>query len=60
MKRESDELNLSQKNHISETILDNYDKFDYVIDNSGTLEDLENKAKEILEKIGEDDEKIQG
>jgi hypothetical protein len=35
-------------NHISETALDNYDGWDYVIENTGTLEDLYNKVKEIV------------
>ena len=35
--------------HFSETALDNHN-FDYVIDNSGSLADLENKVKEILIK----------
>jgi len=36
-------------NHISETALDNYDKFDYIIDNNGTLEDLFNTVKAIVQ-----------
>lgn len=34
--------------HISETALDGYDNYDYKIKNNSTLEDLENKAKEII------------
>jgi hypothetical protein len=30
------------KMHESEIALDNYDKFDYIIDNTGTLDDLKN------------------
>ena len=37
--------------HSSETALDN-SEFDYVIDNTGTVEDLERKIDEILIKIG--------
>ena len=33
--------------HISETALDDYDGFDYVITNDGTLEDLKNKIREL-------------
>lgn len=58
MKRESDELNDAQKKHVSETILDNYDGFDYVIDNNGTLDELEEKAKGILTEIGDLDERV--
>lgn len=38
-------------NHSSETALDN-SEFDYVIDNTGTVDDLERKINEILIKIG--------
>ena len=39
--------------HLSETGLDNYDKFDYVIDNDGTVQDLIDKVKSlnIVERI---------
>ena len=53
MIRESDELTEEQKKNVTETSLDNYDKFDYVIINDQTLEVLEEKAKEILNEIGE-------
>lgn len=35
-------------NHISETALDNYNDFDYVIDNNGTIDDLIEKVRGIL------------
>ena len=47
--RESDELNESQKTHITETALDNYEGFDYVIDNNGTLNQLQEKALKLIE-----------
>lgn len=53
MIRPSDELDSNQKTHVTELALDNYDGFDYVIDNDKTLEDLEEKAKDILKKIGD-------
>lgn len=34
-------------NHISETALDNYDKFDYIVNNDGTLEDLFKRISNI-------------
>jgi hypothetical protein len=37
-------------NHPSETSLDNYDKFDYTIENNGTLEELLEEVKSILQK----------
>lgn len=53
VQRESNELTENQKKEISETALDNYTDYDYFIDNNGTLEDLETKAKDLIEKIGE-------
>ena len=38
------------KEHESETALDNYNDWDYVIDNNGTIEDLIEKVKQILIK----------
>lgn len=37
-------------NHISETALDDYDGWDYIIDNNGTLEDLRNKVEELYDR----------
>lgn len=37
--------------HESETALDNYAEFDYVIDNNGTIDELIQKIKEILIKL---------
>lgn len=37
--------------HESEKALDNYNEFDYVIDNNGTLEDLKEGAKELISRI---------
>lgn len=42
-----------QLNHSSECALDNY-KFDYYIENDGTLEDLELKVKNLLDNISND------
>lgn len=36
-----------EDNHSSETALDNYTDWDYIIDNNGTIEDLVNKVKEL-------------
>ena len=38
-------LTKEEQNHITETELDNYNKFDYIIENN---EELDNKLKEIL------------
>ena len=54
--RDSEELNEKQKSNITETALDEYTDYDYFIDNNGTLEELEEKAKDLLKKIGEGNE----
>ena len=43
-------LSLAQQSHLSETALDNYDNYDYVIMNDGTIQDLEEKVFEILRR----------
>ena len=53
MIRNSDELNETQKSHITETGLDSFNSFDYVIENEGTLEELQQKAIDILKEIGD-------
>ena len=50
--RDSEELNQSQKSNITETALDNYTDYDYVIDNNGTLEELEQRAIDIMNEVG--------
>ena len=47
------QLSTEQKNHITETHLDNYCSFDYVIENNDDFIDLKNKVKEVLEDINE-------
>ena len=41
-------MTVEENLHISETALDNYDNYDYKVKNNSTLEDLEEKAKEII------------
>jgi len=43
---------VSTSTHASETSLNNYTDWDYVIVNDGTLEDLEKKVKEMLIQFG--------
>lgn len=45
-------LTIEQKNHITETNLDNYDNFDYIIENNGDCDKL---IKEVENVIGVDD-----
>lgn len=52
MVRDSDELTKKQQGHITETALDGYNGFDYIINNDKSLEHLKEKAIEILEEIG--------
>lgn len=42
---------LSNKNHITETALSNYDNYDYIINNDGKLEKLYDKIINILKGI---------
>ncbi len=46
--KEENNLTTSQKNHITETSLDNYKYFDYVIENNGSKEDLKKQVESIL------------
>ena len=46
----NDNLTYEQKHHISETQLDNF-PFDWIVENSGTLTDLEDSLNIILEHI---------
>lgn len=43
--------------HESETQLDSYEHFDYMISNNDTIEKLETKVSDILERIKENNEK---
>lgn len=44
-------LSIDQKTHITETALDNYSNFDYVIENNGTVNELESKVYKILKGV---------
>ena len=44
-------LTSSEKNHITETGLDNYNNFDYVIDNNDNYKYLENSVNVVLEEL---------
>lgn len=52
IKRPNFESNLTGKEqkHITETALDNYNKYDFIINNDGTLEDLKRKVYEHLKE----------
>jgi hypothetical protein len=45
------EIEQLKRNHISETDLDDYEGFDFIIDNNGTIEDLREKVKDILKQL---------
>ncbi len=53
---ESNELTANEKKHATETGLDNYHNYDYDIVNDKTLEELEEKAKDIVRKEVDEDE----
>jgi len=44
-------LTAEQQQHLSETALDNYAGFDYIVKNEGTLEDFKNNIYKIAAKI---------
>ena len=46
-------ITLTEKNHITEHALDNYNYFDYIIENDGSLNDLNTKVIKILNNIKE-------
>ena len=43
-------LTEKQKNHITETALDNYKKYDYIIENGTTKQNLKQQIKKIMEE----------
>lgn len=45
------ELSERAKKHYTETALDNYHDYDYVIENNGTLEDLKKSAEKFVEEV---------
>lgn len=53
IKIEGKENNLTekQKNHITETALDNYNNYDYIIENKNTKENLKKQIEKIMEEI---------
>jgi len=44
-------LTTEQKQHITETALNNYNNYDYIIENNKTLEELKQKITKIMEEI---------
>lgn len=44
-------LNNKEKNHITETALDDYNLYDFIIENKCSIEELEQKVKNIIEVI---------
>lgn len=44
-------LTKKQKEHITETLIDGYNGYDYEIVNDGTLEDLEKKIKKFIKEV---------
>ena len=53
IKRPNFENNLNdvQRSHVTETALDNYNDYDYVVVNDGTINDLNDKIKQIVDKV---------
>jgi cytidylate kinase len=44
-------LTEEQKNHFTEIDLDDYDNYDYVIENDGTIEELKKKVLDIIKEV---------
>lgn len=40
-----------QKSHSTETALDDFNDYDYIIENNGTIEELNEKVKDIVKKV---------
>ena len=51
IERNKSDLTEKQKQHITETALNDYEKYDYKIENNGTLEQLRNKVNNILNEV---------
>lgn len=51
IKGRENSLNNMEKNHITETALDEYNLYDFKIENKGSIEELEQKIKNIIEVI---------
>jgi len=49
LERKNIKLSEKQKNNITETALDNYNDYNYIVLNNGSLEELENKIIDIIE-----------
>lgn len=48
---ENNKLTLEQRNHSTETSLDNYKDYDYEINNNGTLYNLKNNIQIIIDEV---------
>ncbi len=44
-------LSEKEQKHLTETALDEYNSYDYVIHNDGTLEDLKKKVSDVVRKV---------
>lgn len=50
---EQNEMTEEQKQHITETALDGFDKYDQKIDNNDSLEELYKKAEQLVKEVDE-------
>ena len=51
IKRDTNELTNQEKHHITETSLDDFHDFDYVIDNNHSLDELKNNILKIVSEV---------
>ena len=49
----NNELTEKQKNHSTETGLDNYNNYDYIIDNNSTVYNLKEELESIVGEVNE-------
>ncbi len=47
----SSKMNEEEANHVTEIALDNYNRFDFEIENNGNIEELKTNVETILERI---------
>lgn len=49
--RDGNDLTQEEQNHNTETSLDDYNDYDYIIDNNGSKEEYKNKIEKVLEEL---------
>lgn len=50
-RNKENDLTEKEKKHVTETSLDNFKDYDYIIENNGSLEELKTKTNKIMEEL---------